>query len=148
MRISDLTEQQKRCLRFVHEGLTSKQIAPILETTPGVVDNYINASLSKLGITSRREAARILINYEKDMVQHLHLQSEPLVEPASGMDQWEQVEERGLMPPLFKLPPVGGRENDLSMSERILAMSRIGLFATLAVLGAVVIISGVITLLR
>lgn len=148
-RVSELTEQQKKCLRFVYEGLTSKQIAPILETTPGVVDNYINAALSKLAITSRREAARILIAHEKDMVQQLHLQSETLAETIEAPDQQGRVGVEDLsLVSLFNLPPVGGEENDLPISQRILALSRIGLFAALAVLGATVIIRGVITLLR
>ncbi|WIW90462.1 helix-turn-helix transcriptional regulator (plasmid) [Sphingobium sp. V4] len=80
-RLSELTEQQKRCLRFVHQGLTSKEIALQLATTSGVIDNYIQAAVQKLGALNRREAARLLAAKEETMVQQLHLQPEPLADP-------------------------------------------------------------------
>lgn len=145
---AELSEQQKKCLRLVHDGLTSKQIAPLLETTPGTVDNYINTAFAKMGLTSRREAARQLALQEKGMVQQLHLQS-PAIAPVLFPDeQPEQIgDQRGFFGKLVDLPPIGGTGNDLTTSRRIIAISRVGFFAALLLIATVVTVQGIIALI-
>lgn len=70
MRLSD---RQRECLKLVAGGMTSKEIAPLIGITPGVVDNHIQAAIRATGASSRREAARILVNSE---MQQLHVQPE------------------------------------------------------------------------
>ena len=147
-RTEDLSDKQKECLRLVHEGLTSKEIAVRLDLTPGTIDNYVNASLARLGLTSRREAARWLVTQEKAVVQQLYLQSEPVALSGFGDEQPGQADDRqDQLVRLPGLPPVGGPDNELAMPQRILAISRIGFAAALLLIATVVIVEGVILLL-
>jgi DNA-binding CsgD family transcriptional regulator len=151
-RTADLSEQQKKCLRLVHLGLTSKEIAPLLATTPGVVDNYISAALARMALTSRREAARLLAQEEEaeasgdPMVQRLHLQPEA-VAPLGGPSDLETRSIGSRTVRVFGLPPIGGRENDLTASQRLLALTRIAFFAALLLIATVVVVQGIITLI-
>ena len=155
MGLSQLSDRQKRCLELVSEGLTSKEIAPILDVTPGVVDNYIAAAIAKLGVSGRREAARILAGQEKAMVQPLHLQPETIAQAlptADEMHRADQTQGTGSTPMrvlhhLFGLPPIGGRENDLNAADRLLAMARIGFLAAVLLIATIVTVQGVILLL-
>lgn len=144
---AELSEQQKKCLRLVHQGLTSKQIAPLLNTTPGTVDNYINTALAKLSMASRRDAARFLAEQESGIVQQLHLRSEAIA--SNGLDDGSKpsTEGRATIPRIFGLPPIGGRANDLRTSQRLAAIMRIAFFAALMLTATVAIIQGVIALL-
>lgn len=83
---AELTEQQRRCLEYVHQGLTSKEIARQLSTTAGVIDNYILTASQKLGAANRREAARMLAAMQQDVVQRLHVQPEAVAEPQKSTD--------------------------------------------------------------
>lgn len=146
--MAELSEQQKKCLRLVGQGLTSKEIAPLLNTTPGVVDNYINAAMGKMGLTNRREAARVLSEQENPMVQQLHMQPEAIAQPSLPDDNGSRIGEgHWRFATLLGLPPIGGRHNDLKKGQRLLAISRIGFFAALMLIASVVIIQGVIALL-
>jgi DNA-binding CsgD family transcriptional regulator len=71
-----LSDRERECLSLVAEGMTSKEISAILGTSPGVVDNHIQAAIRAMGAASRREAARI---YVKSQVQQLHVQPQSLV---------------------------------------------------------------------
>lgn len=155
MGLGQLSDRQKRCLELVSQGLTSKEIAPLLDVTPGVVDNYIAAAIVKLGANGRRDAARILVGHEKAMVQPLHLQPEaiaPVLPTADEMDRADQTQDTGSTPirvlhQLFSLPPIGGRENDLNVAERLLAMARISFLTALFLIATIVTVQGVILLL-
>lgn len=145
---AELSEQQKKCLRLVHQGLTSKEIAPLLETTPGVVDNYITVAMAKLGTTSRRDAARMLAARENDMVQQLHLQ--PGAIAPRGPDDPIRPRIEGRPARLLRslgLPPIGGQTNDLSKSQRLSAIARIALFSAIMLMATVAIVQGIIVLL-
>jgi DNA-binding CsgD family transcriptional regulator len=150
-----LSERQTRCLELVSQGMTSKEIAPLLDVTPGVVDNYISVAVTKLGASGRREAARMLAERQKAMVHPLHLQPEaiaPALLPTDEQRQadWAQDTRSTLkraLDHLFGLPPIGGRENDLNATDRLLAMARIGFVAALLLIATIVIIQGVILLL-
>lgn len=151
-RTDDLSEQQKACLRLVHQGFVSKQIASQLSLTPGTVDNYINAALGKLSLTSRREAARLLASEESEaaasIVQQLHLQSSHLAERTEPPERPEQASDRRPTNSWsLSLPPIGGDENELTKLQRLLGISRIGFAAALLLIATVVVIQGVITLL-
>lgn len=152
---SQLSDRQKRCLELVSQGLTSKEIAPILDVTPGVVDNYIAAAIAKLGASGRREAARILAGLEEGMVQPLHLQPETIAQAVPSADEMRRVDQTpgtGSTPThvlhhLFGLPPIGGRENDLNAADRLLAMVRISFLAAVLLIATIVTIQGIILLL-
>ncbi|NWK94348.1 LuxR family transcriptional regulator [Sphingobium lactosutens] len=158
-RLAELTEQQKRCLRFVHQGLTSKEIALRLATTPGVIDNYVQAAVQKLGALNRREAARLLAAMEEPVVQQLHLQPEPLAEPpkSATLDVSPPMPERVAKPDAQRgvrgsltglwiavwtwfLHHIGGPPHDLNKAETIRSILWTAL-ATTGVLACIITVS-------
>ncbi|HVE25781.1 response regulator [Nocardioides baculatus] len=52
-----LTAQEKRILEHIGEGLTNREIARSMELSEKTVKNYVSAVLTKLGLTSRTQAA-------------------------------------------------------------------------------------------
>ncbi|MDX3901588.1 MAG: helix-turn-helix transcriptional regulator [Sphingobium sp.] len=152
---AQLSDRQKRCLELVAQGMTSKEIAPLLDVTPGVVDNYIAAAVAKMGASGRREAARMLAEQQEGMVHPLHLQPEAIAPTRYTMDDRNQAGRiqdtrstlKRALHHLFGLPPIGGRENDLNAIDRLSAMARIGFVAALLLIATIVIIQGVVLLL-
>ena len=57
MRISRLSDQERRILDLVAEGLTNRQIAERLYLAEQTVKNYVSKMLGKLGMAHRSEAA-------------------------------------------------------------------------------------------
>ena len=53
-----LTPRQLEVLSLLSEGLTNAEIADRLVVSPRTVDHHVAAVLTKLGATTRREAAR------------------------------------------------------------------------------------------
>ena len=51
-----LTRQQQRVLDLLGQGLSSKQMARVLEISEGTVNNHVNAMLRALGASSRLQA--------------------------------------------------------------------------------------------
>ena len=54
-----LTERQVDVLHLLGEGLTNAEIAARLVLSIRTVDHHVSAILTKLGVASRREAARL-----------------------------------------------------------------------------------------
>ena len=55
-----LTEGQLACMSLVARNLTSKEIACRLGISPHTVDQRVRRSLRALGVSNRREAARLV----------------------------------------------------------------------------------------
>ena len=55
-----LTRRERECLRLAHQGLGSKEIATVLGLSPHTIDNHIKRALSRLGVSDRRLAARMV----------------------------------------------------------------------------------------
>ena len=68
-----ITKSQIVCLRLVAKGMTSKEIALQTGLSPGTVDQYVNRAASLLGVSSRREAARMLIKLEESGLKEFQL---------------------------------------------------------------------------
>jgi DNA-binding CsgD family transcriptional regulator len=62
--VAQLTDGQRDCLRLVYNHLTSKDIARILTVSPHTVDMRLRTSMKVLGVASRIEAARLLVQEE------------------------------------------------------------------------------------
>jgi two-component system, NarL family, response regulator DevR len=56
-RIAHLTEQERRVLELIAEGLTNRAIGECLHLAEKTVKNYVTSVLSKMGVTRRTEAA-------------------------------------------------------------------------------------------
>jgi two-component system response regulator DesR len=54
-----LTDRERQALRYAGEGRTSAEIAAALNLSEGTVRNYLSEAISKLGASTRGEAARI-----------------------------------------------------------------------------------------
>ena len=52
-----LTPQERRILELVGEGLTNREVARRMFLSEKTVKNYVSSLLSKLGLTSRTQAA-------------------------------------------------------------------------------------------
>ncbi|WP_322747140.1 MULTISPECIES: response regulator transcription factor [unclassified Frankia] len=56
-RLAGLTDQERRILALIAEGLTNRQIATRMFLAEKTVKNYVSSLLSKLGLESRTQAA-------------------------------------------------------------------------------------------
>ncbi|MEI9850098.1 MAG: helix-turn-helix transcriptional regulator [Sphingomonas sp.] len=140
-RIVRLTERQKDCLRLVAQGYTSKEIGRQLGLSYSTVDNHLLAAVQILELGGRAEAARCFAQYEQRLGQELPRQPAALVDPSTPADDRPAIAGTGRWKWLKALlPPIGGRENDLSPLQKLLAIARIALFSTLVFVACVIVI--------
>lgn len=55
--LTQLTDQERRVLRFIAEGLTNREIARQMYLSEKTVKNYVSSLLAKLGMQRRTQAA-------------------------------------------------------------------------------------------
>lgn len=127
-----LSERQRQCLDLVAEGRTSKEIARTLKLSPSTVDNHVRAALERLGLNNRADAAR-LMQASSSAALAPALPEEPI-----GADR----EPFGL----FRLPPIGGAENRLSLRRRYVHVIQIALLGTMGMTAVVMTIAGLVQL--
>lgn len=58
--ISELSEQERRIIALIGEGLTNRQIAEQMFIAEKTVKNYVSSMLSKLGLERRTQAASLV----------------------------------------------------------------------------------------
>ncbi len=122
-----LTESQKACLRLVAQGRTSKEIALSIGLTPSTIDTYLKSASASLGTANRREAARKFVEQE----QSQQLGSQPLPLPTADPtgdegDEHGAADTRlGRIRSALTPPPIGGSINDLTPSDRLIAMFKV-----------------------
>jgi two-component system response regulator DevR len=63
-RLASLTDQERRVLDLVAEGLTNRQIGTRLGLAEKTVKNYVSSLLAKLGLASRTQAAIYATRHE------------------------------------------------------------------------------------
>jgi DNA-binding NarL/FixJ family response regulator len=63
--LSALTEQERRVLDLVAEGLTNRQIGERMFLSEKTVKNYVSSVLAKLGLNRRSEAAAFAARLEE-----------------------------------------------------------------------------------
>lgn len=61
-----LTDQEKRILDLVGQGLTNRQIAGELFLAEKTIKNYVSSMLAKLGLSSRTQAAIFAVRHPHD----------------------------------------------------------------------------------
>lgn len=64
-RVTKLSDAQRDCLRLVAEHRSSKEIARLLMISPHTVDQRLKRATNILAVDSRFEAARLLVNHER-----------------------------------------------------------------------------------
>lgn len=140
-RFDKLTQRQKDCLRLVAQGYTSKEIGRALGISYSTVDNHLLAATQLLEAESRAEAARIFSQNDTDLPrQQLPRQSQNLASPAFLNDPMDE-RPRSQWDRLSRLvPPIGGKENDLTKAQTLFAISRITFLSVLAFIACIMII--------
>lgn len=63
--LQQLTPREKECLRLAAQHLSSKEIARKLAVSPHTVNGHIDEARRKMGVATRRDAARILLEAEE-----------------------------------------------------------------------------------
>lgn len=163
--LSELDENQKLCLRLVHQGYTSKQIAQQTHLSSGTVDQYIFRANATLGVADRREAARLLSAAEQEsQLKRSQLKSDDLAagsacgligEQAENLPDLAPAENRahprrsiseakdsGRVATMFNrvLSAVGGKPHELDFRQKLVATSWVAL-ATGGTMSALVAIA-------
>lgn len=64
LKLSALTPKERECLRLVARQRSSKEIARELGISKASVDTYCNRARAKLGVSSRRAAAQLVVSLE------------------------------------------------------------------------------------
>ncbi|HEX7782908.1 MAG TPA: helix-turn-helix transcriptional regulator [Sphingobium sp.] len=145
--IARLTEVQKKILRLVAEAKTSKEIAIETDLTPMTVDQYIHRAMNILGATGRREAARQLVEWESsNELRRFEFKSSLLAEPQETANPPVTVRSSNWLAAL-RLPPTGGKPNDLDSVTRLFAIFRIALVSTVVAIAIIIIAKGAFILL-
>jgi DNA-binding CsgD family transcriptional regulator len=62
--LSLLTPKERECLRLVGRQRSSKEIARELGISKASVDTYCNRARAKLGVSNRRAAAQLVLDFE------------------------------------------------------------------------------------
>jgi DNA-binding CsgD family transcriptional regulator len=112
--LAGLTEQERRILELIGEGLTNRQIGERLFLAEKTVKNYVSALFAKLGIKRRTQAAAYAARiFEDHGPPHLpqsapltpdHGQAVARVAGGSGTSQRNSVPP-SLVPPTVSVPP-------------------------------------------
>ncbi|HYJ30812.1 MAG TPA: helix-turn-helix transcriptional regulator [Allosphingosinicella sp.] len=133
-----LSDGQKACLRLVAQGMSSKEIAKALGLTPQTVDTYVKTSMARLGVTSRREAARILVASE--LSRKLGSPSARLADcgPESQMASTGTTGWLSWVRP----PPVGGGFHDLNWSQKTYQALLVAVISASIVVALALLIAG------
>ncbi len=64
-RLAQLTEQERRILALIADGMTNRQIAEQVHLAEKTVKNYVSNVLAKLGMHRRTEAAVFYTQLER-----------------------------------------------------------------------------------
>jgi DNA-binding CsgD family transcriptional regulator len=84
--LAKLSEAQKECLRLVQAGYEGKEIARLLEVSPGAVVERLRAARRALNVASSREAARLLARFEDAGTYNRHVATPIGIVSAPGQD--------------------------------------------------------------
>jgi DNA-binding CsgD family transcriptional regulator len=172
-RFEGLTDSQRKCLRLVAQGASSKEIAFELNLSFHTVDVYINNAARLIGAGNRREAAKLFTSWEQiPDYKKLKLKPAALATPAqlrimeppqpdgsahSDVDLAVPRTDLGTAGTqrsvkiatviLGRSLPIGGAINDLTIAQRLAVMTRLTLFSFSSVTAILLIAKGTISLL-
>jgi DNA-binding CsgD family transcriptional regulator len=172
--VEQLTQRQKDCLRRAGRGLTYKEIAVELSIAPETVRVHLKAAMQTLGVSDRRQAARMLAEAENEPNPRWVNPSQAVVDSAkieataapsahaddrnggeqalSGQVQEMQAVYRPILGPEqqdrpLRLPFIGGDREDLKAWHIVLLCLMGGLIG-LAAIAAVIKVNFEISLSR
>ena len=166
--IAKLTPAERRCLRLVAQGLTSKVIGRELQLAPNTVDAYLKSAAKKLGVQKRSLAAQMLASVDDPTTPNLvygnldvpddanFTDKEASAGKGDGLDDLGQREppwsefhdsERGRawLEPNHPIAKFFGGENRLSIGQRVIRIVLMAIGLGIAFGG---VISGLASLSR
>lgn len=126
-------------------GMSSKEIAQQTGLAPQTVDTYLKAAMARLGATNRREAARMLSNWE------ISQKSGSLMEPIAAHRSVAQqlVAANGQRWADWLSPPrVGGSRNDLTAAGKTYAVLTVAAIGAAGVIAIALLIAGAFQIFR
>lgn len=138
--IEQLTARERDCLRLVGRGMSSKEIALALGLSPLTVDGYLKEAVRTLGVSGRREAARVLASHEEvsppaalPAPQNLGAETPDLAETV--LSRVPLPPKRSEAEPRFRVPFLrqGKQINDLDPLTRLMWIVGIALLMLIAV---------------
>lgn len=161
-RINRLSEAQKQCLRLVQQGFEAKEIARLLQISPGAVVERLRAARRTLDVSTSREAARSLAAFEAynpDVDKPIGIAEAPesrTLEPSIGsgsaggrrgtiLFEEEQkpyrFEPRGPQRSFpWPFPVTGRRHNDLTVLQTLMTVLALTIALGMAALVAVALV--------
>lgn len=134
-RLEKLSEMQRACLRLVAQLRKTEQIAAELGIAPSTVNTHIERAITRLGVPNRREAARLVVDYDATCAKEVSddaggAPAESLPLPGytiAPRPENEPTEELPLPPdaeltpaPVASTTALGRRRNDLTILRRLL----------------------------
>jgi DNA-binding CsgD family transcriptional regulator len=151
--LTQLNEQQKKCLRLVGANLTTKEIARELHMSPHTVNKHCEAAARILNVHGRLAAARLLAAAERDGgYERFVYEPQHLAASAPGNAPYAQDETLHGMGPNFGAEfgndPLnamsralldGGKRNDLTMLQRLGCALLVALAVIIAAAGMLAI---------
>jgi DNA-binding CsgD family transcriptional regulator len=138
--IEQLTARERDCLRLVGRGMSSKEIALALGLSPLTVDGYLKEAVRTLGVSGRREAARVLASHEEvspsaaaQPPQNLGAEPPDLAETV--LSEVPLPPKRSEAEPRFRVPFLrqGKQLNDLDPLSRLIWIIGLALLMLIAV---------------
>ena len=140
-----LSDGQKACLRLVGRGHSSKEIAIATKLSPQTVDTYIKVAIARLGAQNRRDAARILADWEHSQ------KSGPLTaavaDDSSVPDDGGAVGRTGVID-LIIPPPIGGSVHEMDAAAKTVAALKVALLGGSAVIALALLMAGIMHTFR
>lgn len=86
--IETLTERQKEILRLISQHLQAKEVARALNISERTVKTHTDAARKRLGVTSSRDAARLLAAHESANPASPPVPSPPVPSPLLPKGRW------------------------------------------------------------
>lgn len=143
--VESLSDNQKVCLRLVAQNMTSKEVAQRTGLSFHTVDTYLKGALVKLGASNRRDAARMLLEYEQSQKSGYPPPAVDLV-PETG-DQGTTIS-AGSWLNIITPPPLGGSSNLLSASQRTIEVLKVAAIAAVILISLTLLIAGAMQTFR
>jgi DNA-binding CsgD family transcriptional regulator len=151
--LADLTEAQKQCLRLVDQHMTSKEIARKLGVSHYTVDQRLDSARRKLNAQSRKDAVRIFMAMEEEVLSEPFVYEPQNIAPESGAHIPYPLPGRGtgiygVVTSRISIPPIGGKRHHLPKREILVQSLNIAFFSTLLIALVVIILTGTFRLFR
>ncbi len=154
-----LTDGQKDCLRLAGRLLTSKEIGRELRISPFTVDQRLDVAKRKLGVRTRKDAARVFAEMDEihiyqplvyeapEVADHGIIEEQRGIEKVSAASMRQDVmmddlptsragrkggEEKSHNSFSLSLPALGGKEHELEKLEIFAEVVKVAVFSVIS----------------